>query len=110
MWLLYFIQNIVMENRGLELDDANLNNLTFIMIFPRTILYLINIVLTLWERKIIYTEIKTSPLSIIDESLTEDLYNNIIQQGKNPDDNELKNEYRRLTLAKNRKTLNDKSN
>jgi hypothetical protein len=39
-------------------------------------------------------------LSIVDESLTEELYQNIIQQSKYPNDEKLIADYKRLTLTK----------
>ena len=63
----------------------------------KSIFYLITCILTIKERKLILEEISQSPYVNIDESLTEALYKNIIEQSKNPENKDLKEIYNRLT-------------
>lgn len=70
--------------------------LNFYFCIVKTILFAITSILTIKERKLILKEIQQSPYLNIDENLTEALYKNIIEQGKHPDDNNLKEAYNRL--------------
>lgn len=103
IWASYIVDEII-QNKDDQIlspdDNATLLNLKAIVFFVnclKTILYLFTAILTLIERKNLKDEIKLSPLTVIDESLTEELYKNIILQSKNPDDIKLLVEYRRLT-------------
>ena len=69
-------------------------------------LYLITAVLVLVERNRIKTDIQNSPLLYIDDTLTEEIYNNIIQQGKSPGDTLLVLEYNRLKTNSIREPIN----
>lgn len=61
-------------------------------------LNLILVILTIIERNDIFYELNTSPLSQVNEKITEALYKNIISQSQNPEDQALINEY--LILSK----------
>jgi hypothetical protein len=54
----------------------------------------------MYDRRKLIREIKNSPLLVIDDSLTEDIYKNIIQQSQHPDNPELVEEYKRLVKAR----------
>ena len=58
---------------------------------------LILVILTIIERNDIFFEFNTSPLSQVNEKITEALYKNIISQSQNPEDQGLVNEYLRLS-------------
>jgi predicted DNA-binding WGR domain protein len=74
-------------------------------------LYLLTAIITCRERTIMTNEIEASPLISVDENLTEELYKNIIQQCKNPEDNELVIQYNRIsTEIKEKRKKNDKEN
>lgn len=73
----------------------------------KIILYLLTTVITCREIRILTSEIEASPLFIVDENMTEELYKNILQQSKNPDDNELVQQYHKISediKEKKRKT------
>lgn len=56
-------------------------------------------------------EFEASPLTSVDENLTEELYKNIIQQCKNPEDNELVVEYKKISNEiKEKRKKTDKEN
>lgn len=75
---------------------AYLKYMIVIISIPKTIMYFLTAFITIYERSQLLKEIKLSPLSIIDETLTEDLYKNIISQSKDPDNPKLKEEYKIL--------------
>jgi hypothetical protein len=87
----------------------NLKQIQFFINFVKAALYLCSCVLTYFERKKIIQEIASSPLVDIDETLTEDLYKNIISQSKDPDNHALQDEYRRLTINKTNSTKRSRS-
>jgi hypothetical protein len=70
---------------------------TYYIILSKIAIYLITTIITCRERKILTTEIEASPLINVDETLTEELYKNILQQSKNPEDNELVKQYRKIS-------------
>jgi len=64
----------------------------------KTLFYFITSILSLIERNKILCEVRHSPYSNIDETLTESLYKNIIEQSKNPGDKSLREAYKRMTI------------
>jgi hypothetical protein len=74
----------------------------FYISFTKSFLYILTSVLMLLERKQIKTEIENSPLLDINDMLTEEIYQNIIEQSKSPEDNKLIEDYRKL--MENQKT------
>lgn len=74
------------------------------MTIIKCVLSLITFVLTITERKRLIYELESSPLTIIDETLTEELYNNVINLSKHPDDKSLIKEYMKLKESQANKT------
>lgn len=64
----------------------------------KSLFYLFSFVMVCFMRKVIIRDFESSPLLIVDDSLTEELYNDIIQQSKHPD--ESSNEVIRINLWK----------
>lgn len=73
----------------------------FYLCTAKTSLYLFTSILILRERSMIQQEIEQSPLTNIDQNLTEALYMNIIEQGKNPSNKQLKAAYIKLVQEQN---------
>jgi hypothetical protein len=96
IWSIYLLDKLLASDTNT--DSIDLKNLIYLINYAKSSFYLITAILTLFERKKLVEEIDSSPLSCIDECLTEDLYKNIISQSKNPDDHQLIEEYKRLTI------------
>ena len=64
----------------------------------------ISVILCCIERNQIIKDLKDSPLNLIDESITESLYKNIIGQSQSPGDPKLTKEYKNLTKKKTTST------
>lgn len=77
----------------------------FYLNITKSLFYILTCCLTIKERNLVLKEINHSPLLNIDETLTEDLYKNIIEQSQNPKDSELIKTYKRLTV--NSKIINE---
>ena len=60
------------------------------------LLLIISVVLSLIERKNIINEYTDTPLSQINENISEELYKNILSQSVNPNDKKLEEEYKRI--------------
>ena len=58
--------------------------------------YFITIITSIILRNHILKESEKAPLALIDETLTEDMYKNILSQGKNPNDAKLVEEFDKL--------------
>jgi len=118
--VLFILDNVYDEaNREKEsasetLKEINANkDIILIINYAKTSLYLLSAILTVIERRNLLQEVNASPLTAIDESLTEELYQNIIQQSKHPNDDKLLEEFKRLTLtrdAKSNRSLGNNSN
>lgn len=81
-------------------EDFFKNNLLPCTMYIQTFIVgldLILVILTIIERNDIFFEFNTSPLSQVNEKITEALYKNIISQSQNPEDQGLVNEYLRLS-------------
>jgi len=68
---------------------------------------LITLIFTCQEKKFLTDEIESSPLIVVDENLTEELYKNILQQSQNPEDNKLIEQFRKIStgiIEKRKKT------
>jgi len=67
----------------------------------KSLLYFSSFILTLLERKRIMHEIKRTIYNYIDNNINEDIFNNIIDQCKQPHNNDLKKKFRSLVNDKN---------
>ena len=111
-WLLFII-DVLYENgndmksiKPSEIKEIyDLKEIAYYISCIKSVFYLVSALLTILERSALVIEIKASPFSCIDESLTEELYNNILRQSKNPEDESLISEYKRLTLSKRKSPL-----
>lgn len=104
-WLFYTFDTYFSKaNLILEFENSKkikeIKELVFYTNCIKSFLYVITGIFTIVERKSLIREVGSAPLSVVDESLTEDLYQNIIQQSKHPNDEKLISEYNRLTLTK----------
>ena len=115
LWLFFLIDNLYGKGSGIkplkpsnEIEILTLKNVLYYISFVKSFLYLATGIITIYERKKLLREIKNSPLLLIDDSLTEEIYQNIIQQSKFPDNPVLIEEYRRL-LDSRRKTVSEKT-
>ena len=80
---------------------------TYYLTFIKISLYLITLIFTCQEKKFLTDEIESSPLIVVDENLTEELYKNILQQSQNPEDNKLIEQFRKIStdiIEKRKKT------
>ena len=68
-------------------------NIIFFLISGQIILLLLNIFLCILQRNKIIKEMKEAPLNYVDQNLTEEMYNNILTQSLNPEDQTLKLEF-----------------
>ena len=66
---------------------------------------IITIALTIIERHSLLKQLSNTPLSQIDDKLSEELYKNILSQSINPNDKKLEEEYVRLSI-KQRENIN----
>ena len=66
----------------------------------KTVLYILTTFITISERKQLLKEILNSPFTLVDENLTQELYNNILEQSKHPNDLKLRSEYNRLSIER----------
>ena len=66
---------------------------------------IITIALTIIERHSLLKQLSNTPLSQIDDKLSEELYKNILSQSINPNDKKLEEEYVRLSI-KHRENIN----
>ncbi len=64
----------------------------------KALFYLFSFVIVSFTRRVIIRDYENSPLLIVDESLTEELYKDIIHQSKHPEENN--NEVIRINLWK----------
>ena len=64
----------------------------------KALFYLFSFVMVCFMRKVIIRDYESSPLLIVNESLTEELYNDIIYQSKHPEENG--NEVARINIWK----------
>ncbi len=75
----------------------NIENAIYVLAFPKVIIYFITAICTVIERLKLISEVESSPMSGVDEMLSEDLYNNILRQSIKPDDPDLISEYNKLS-------------
>jgi hypothetical protein len=107
IWLFFLIDKLYSEGTGLkpigpttDLIIVQMKDVNLYISFSKSFLYMISSLLTIFERRKMKREIKNSLLLVIDDNLTEEIYQNIIQQSKNPDNPELVEEYKRLISMK----------
>jgi hypothetical protein len=112
IWLFFIIDKLYSAGSDLKpLKPPNqkqiidLKEIIFYFNFAKSFLYLFTAVLTILERRKLNIEINQSPLLDVDDTLTEDIYRNIIEQSKNPGDPELLDEYKKI-CEKRRMSLN----
>jgi hypothetical protein len=105
IWILYLVDFLNDRTHDMKtlipygmLRVMDLKQIIFILSFIKSGFYFSSAFVTIYQRKMILKELNQSPLACIDETLTEEIYKNIIDQSKNPDDNTLKTEYKRLTI------------
>jgi hypothetical protein len=114
IWLFFIIDSLYStgtDRKPLEPSNKeiiiDLKEIIYYFSFAKSFFYLATAILTIYERNRLMKNIKNSPLCDIDDTLTEDIYNNIIQQCKNPDNHILLEEYKKLVIDKKRCSLND---
>jgi hypothetical protein len=122
IWLFFLIDTLYTGGSGLKpigpsMDKiiVSMKNIIFYISFTKSFMYAITAILTICDRRKLNREVKNSPLLGIDDNLTEEIYQNIIQQSKNPDNPELIEEYKRLISAgkgnvKNSAVMNESIN
>jgi hypothetical protein len=69
-------------------------------------MFIMTTFITISERNKLIKEINTSLYSVVDETLTQDLYKNIIEQSKHPNDYKLYAEFKRLTKDRVSRIIN----
>ena len=77
--LLYLISSSI-----INIVKEDILNINFILLIFQIFFILINIILVYIERKKILKEISLEPLNNIDENITEEKYNDILNWSKNP--------------------------
>ncbi len=103
IWLFFLIDKLYGQGTGLkpigpsiDKNILELKNIIFYISFVKSFFYITTSFISIYERRKLKRELKNSPLLEIDDNLTEEIYKNIIQQSKNPDNLELIEEYKRL--------------
>jgi len=74
-----------------------IKNVLNLIIFLKIIFAFINIIFGIMEKNQLNQDINSCPLNNIDDFITEDLYNNILNMSKNPNDISLISEYNKLS-------------
>jgi hypothetical protein len=112
IWLFFIIDSLYASGSDRkplqpsnEKQIVDLKEIIYYFSFAKSFFYIATAGLTIYERKRLMRNVKRSPLLEIDDTLTEDIYNNIIQQSKNPDNPVLMEEYKRLVDDKKRLTV-----
>jgi hypothetical protein len=72
--------------------------------FAKSFLYVLSAILTILQRRKLMRALEDSPLLDIDDTLTEEIYRNIIQQSKHPDNPILLQEYKKLIEERRKMT------
>lgn len=83
--------------------------INFISIGIQVFFCLLNLILSIIERAKLIQEIKESPLNYVDENITEDMYKNILSQSLNPENAELKENFKKY-ISKKRNSSTNSSN
>lgn len=95
-WTFFLIDSIYNINEMEKILPENLEsvevikNFLFYFISAKSCFYLISFILTIIEKNKINTEMNDSLFKQIDDSLTQDVYNSILDQCKFPDDEKQK--------------------
>jgi hypothetical protein len=79
-----------------DIEILEYKEVIFYISIMKSFLYFLTAILIFMERNQIKTEIKNSPLMDIDDMLTAEIYENIIEQSKSPEDNKLLDYYKKL--------------
>lgn len=111
LWL-FSISNFLLDKFFIEdeLDEEKIEKiesfkiLLMILFLFYTILIVLDILLTIRSRNDILNELDESPLSYIDDTLTEELYKNIIKLAKAPENKKLIERQRTLTKGKKKRS------
>jgi hypothetical protein len=116
IWLFFIIDKLYTNSSDLrplkppnQKQIIDLKEIIYFLNFGKSALYTLTAILTIFERRAIRREIKDSPLLEIDENLTEEIYKNILQQSKNPNDHDLLQTYRQL-VERRKMTVTHNSN
>lgn len=106
IWGIYVLEGIYESGVAAEqlttaevVEITNLKSTLFILLIVKSLFYILTAVGVNSERKILIDEIENAPLMRVDETLNNDLYKNILEQSKYPDDHSLVLEYKRLTIS-----------
>jgi hypothetical protein len=112
IWLFFIIENLYFGGDGIKpIGPSNikeilqLKDLLYYFSFAKSFLYLLSAILTILQRRRLMRALQNSPLLEIDDTLTEEIYRNIIQQSKNPDNPILLEEYKKLVDDRRKLTL-----
>ena len=101
-WIIWVVEFVNSNDDKYQLSNPNLDqynnykNYSFINNVARTTIFLLSSLLLCIEKKQLDIEIKKSPLNLVDEFLTEELYQNILNQSKRPENNEYKDKFNQL--------------
>ncbi len=111
--LLLILKIVVKESETIKTYQNYLTFKTIIMIVSivLTLLYLLSIIGLLTYKKNLETQVMESPLNRVSDpdSISDELYQNILEQSKDPNNPILKEEYRRLSQNKNKMQINSDS-
>jgi hypothetical protein len=96
-WTIFALDVFIDGSGGEKFDKLNMKQYVIYLNCAKSFMFLLTTFITISERNKLMKEINTTLYSVVDESLTQDLYNNIIEQSKHPNDYKLYAEFKRLT-------------
>ena len=84
----------------------NIKDILFIIIILifQIVIMVMNILTSMFQRNELIKELEESPLNYVDETITEDMYHSILSQCLNPDDKNLKKDFKKK-LKKRKKEI-----
>jgi len=88
----FFFMVILYKRENIKFEFSFIN-IIFFLISGQTIILLLNLFLCILQRNKIIKEMKEAPLNYVDQNLTEEMYNSILTQSLNPEDQKLKLEF-----------------
>ena len=89
-----FILIMLIKNVNINFELSHINLIIYI-IYSQVFSLFITLIFGLFYRYKFNKEIDESPLNRIDEYITEEMYNNILTQSLNPNDKELKRDFKK---------------
>ena len=89
-----FILIMLIKNGNINFELSHINLIIYI-IYSQVFSLFITLIFGLFYRYKFNKEIDESPLNRIDEYITEEMYNNILTQSLNPNDKELKRDFKK---------------